>query len=291
MTAIFHLFTHLISDHQQERTYNCKCCCDLSLKATMAHVSGERAPAFTAEELDKLVDGILPQYTLLYGPPDKQHHMAEEKRGAGSHKAQEGETTEGEGTSGTEDEGSSTTERGGDTSDSDSSSDVSSLVVADTSVPTPTTGTAATTPTSTALTAVPQRVSRGRSPRRVGISFAPGTSGPAPVSPAALSEEAIELLRSLTVGQSTNLNAIQGVERHLQQTNAYLEGVHSGVAAQQRAFQALASALMAAIVPVSTLRPPTSNTQTVGKYHLAWHVTPIFTVCMFVFAYVSLRSC
>ncbi|KAJ1200692.1 hypothetical protein NDU88_004513 [Pleurodeles waltl] len=38
----------------------------------MAHVSGERAPVFTAEELEKLVDGVLPQYTLLYGPPDKQ---------------------------------------------------------------------------------------------------------------------------------------------------------------------------------------------------------------------------
>ncbi|KAJ1206959.1 hypothetical protein NDU88_002352 [Pleurodeles waltl] len=50
---------------------HCKCCCDLSLEATMATVSGERAPAFTAEELDKLVDGVLPQYTLLYGPPDK----------------------------------------------------------------------------------------------------------------------------------------------------------------------------------------------------------------------------
>ncbi|KAJ1098510.1 hypothetical protein NDU88_003620 [Pleurodeles waltl] len=32
----------------------------------------ERAPAFTAEELEKLVDGVLPQYTLLYGPPDQQ---------------------------------------------------------------------------------------------------------------------------------------------------------------------------------------------------------------------------
>ncbi|KAJ1100222.1 hypothetical protein NDU88_005309 [Pleurodeles waltl] len=38
----------------------------------MARVSGERAPAFTSEELEKLVDGVLPQYTLLYGPPDKQ---------------------------------------------------------------------------------------------------------------------------------------------------------------------------------------------------------------------------
>ncbi|KAJ1083506.1 hypothetical protein NDU88_003665 [Pleurodeles waltl] len=38
----------------------------------MARVSRERAPAFTSEELERLVDGILPQYPLLYGPPDKQ---------------------------------------------------------------------------------------------------------------------------------------------------------------------------------------------------------------------------
>ncbi|KAJ1118791.1 hypothetical protein NDU88_006978 [Pleurodeles waltl] len=38
----------------------------------MARASGERAPAFSTEELEKLVDGVLPQYTLLYGPPDKQ---------------------------------------------------------------------------------------------------------------------------------------------------------------------------------------------------------------------------
>ncbi|KAJ1153162.1 hypothetical protein NDU88_005924 [Pleurodeles waltl] len=38
----------------------------------MAAASGERAPAFTAQELEKLVDGVPPQYTLLYGPPDQQ---------------------------------------------------------------------------------------------------------------------------------------------------------------------------------------------------------------------------
>ncbi|KAJ1190302.1 hypothetical protein NDU88_007040 [Pleurodeles waltl] len=38
----------------------------------MARVSGERAPAFSTEELEKLMDGVLPQYTLLYCPPDKQ---------------------------------------------------------------------------------------------------------------------------------------------------------------------------------------------------------------------------
>ncbi|KAJ1090493.1 hypothetical protein NDU88_003625 [Pleurodeles waltl] len=45
----------------------------------MAHVSGERAPAFTAEELEKLVDGVLPQYTLLYCPPDKQVRTHQKK--------------------------------------------------------------------------------------------------------------------------------------------------------------------------------------------------------------------
>ncbi|KAJ1165596.1 hypothetical protein NDU88_006017 [Pleurodeles waltl] len=44
---------------------HCKCCCDLCLEETMARVSGETAPAFTSEELEKLVDGVLPQYTLL----------------------------------------------------------------------------------------------------------------------------------------------------------------------------------------------------------------------------------
>ncbi|KAJ1143302.1 hypothetical protein NDU88_009612 [Pleurodeles waltl] len=45
----------------------------------MARASGERAPAFTSEELEKLVDGILPQYTLLYGPPDKQVRAHQKK--------------------------------------------------------------------------------------------------------------------------------------------------------------------------------------------------------------------
>ncbi|KAJ1099674.1 hypothetical protein NDU88_004773 [Pleurodeles waltl] len=38
----------------------------------MAAATGERAPAFTSEELEKLVDGVLPQYALLYDPPDQQ---------------------------------------------------------------------------------------------------------------------------------------------------------------------------------------------------------------------------
>ncbi|KAJ1100374.1 hypothetical protein NDU88_005460 [Pleurodeles waltl] len=48
------------------------CCCDLCLDPAMARVTGERAPAFTSEELERLVDGVLPLYGQLYEPPDQQ---------------------------------------------------------------------------------------------------------------------------------------------------------------------------------------------------------------------------
>ncbi|KAJ1160704.1 hypothetical protein NDU88_001197 [Pleurodeles waltl] len=64
----------------------------------MAAASGERAPAFTAQELEKLVDGVLPQYMLLYCPPDQQvsaHQkrdiwcaIAKEVRTLGAHQRQ-----------------------------------------------------------------------------------------------------------------------------------------------------------------------------------------------------------
>ncbi|KAJ1090700.1 hypothetical protein NDU88_003829 [Pleurodeles waltl] len=179
--------------------------------------------------------------------------------GAASHSNQEAVSTDDEGTSGTEGEGSTTEEAGGDSSNTDTSCDGSSLVVEDTSVTTPATGTATTLRISTSLPAAPQRVAGARSPRRMGISFVPGTSGPAPVSPAALSEEAIELLRSISVGQSTIVNAIQGLAAQMQQSNAFLEGTHTGLAAKQRLIQALASSLTAAIGPVRTVPAPTST--------------------------------
>ncbi|KAJ1173905.1 hypothetical protein NDU88_005729 [Pleurodeles waltl] len=305
---------------------HCMCCSDLCLEPNMARVTVERAPAFTSAELERLVDGVLPQYGLLHGPPDQQvsthqknglwhaiakgsavpgglwqaeHPLSElvggpemlgtegggcptgdglpttkgcpgvgaaidpvyplslspflfchlslcalassgggaealATEGAASHRTHEAESTDGEGTRETEGEGSSTAEPGGDSSDTDTFSDGGSLVVADTSATTPATGTSASPRTSTALPAAPQRAARARSPRRVGISFAPDTSGPAPISPAALSEEAIDLLTSISVGQSTNVNAIQGLAAQMKQTNAFLEGIHTGLAAQQR---------------------------------------------------------
>ncbi|KAJ1143389.1 hypothetical protein NDU88_009698 [Pleurodeles waltl] len=46
----------------------------------MARVTRERAAAFTSAELERLVDRVLPQYRLLYGPPD-QHVSAHQKKG------------------------------------------------------------------------------------------------------------------------------------------------------------------------------------------------------------------
>ncbi|KAJ1107750.1 hypothetical protein NDU88_005139 [Pleurodeles waltl] len=46
---------------------HCKWCCDLCLEPTMGRVTGERAPSFTAAELERLVDGVLPQYRMLLG--------------------------------------------------------------------------------------------------------------------------------------------------------------------------------------------------------------------------------
>ncbi|KAJ1154296.1 hypothetical protein NDU88_007049 [Pleurodeles waltl] len=46
----------------------------------MARVTGERAPAFTSEELERLMDVVLPQYGQLHGPPDQQV-SAHQKKG------------------------------------------------------------------------------------------------------------------------------------------------------------------------------------------------------------------
>ncbi|KAJ1155743.1 hypothetical protein NDU88_008472 [Pleurodeles waltl] len=335
----------------------------------MAAATGERAPAFSSEELEKLVDGVLPQYALLYGLPDQQvsahqkidiwraiakdvralgvhtrrgthcrkrwedicrgsrktaeallgmasqprrgasrtltplmsrilavaypdldgrlrtskqtqgassggGEVASAQEGAASHMAPEGHATDSDMTSETEGEGGSTTGTRGDGSDTDTSSEGSSLAVAATSVPTAETGTAATQRTSSALPAAPRPSARARKARKPAISFAPGTSGPAPVTPAALSEEVIDLLRTIIVGQSTLLNAIQGVEREVHQSNAYLEGLHSGQAAHQRSFNALASALTAAIVPVSSLPLLTPSTQSHSPVPLPIPSTP-----------------
>ncbi|KAJ1137907.1 hypothetical protein NDU88_004303 [Pleurodeles waltl] len=310
---------------------HCMCCCVLTLVPEMARVTGEWAPAFTAEELEKLVDGVLPLYAKLYGqleeqvrrlwqaiakevqtlevynrqsthcrkrwedlrhwsrktaeaqlgkasqqgrgayrtltPPmarilavaypdlDGRIKAAQQPQGASSgegavapvsydarahHGSQEAESTDVKGTSGLEAErstmGEATTTGG---SDSDTSSDDSSLVVVDPTGPTHSFSSPATPHTITALPGAPHRVARARSPRKVGVSFAPGTSSPAPASPAALTEEAIDLLRTISVGQTTIVNAIQGLASQMQKRNAYLEGIHCAMSGLQRSFRLL----------------------------------------------------
>ncbi|KAJ1096814.1 hypothetical protein NDU88_001945 [Pleurodeles waltl] len=46
----------------------------------MARVTGERAPDFTAVELEQLANGVLPQYRMLYEHPDQQV-SAHQKKG------------------------------------------------------------------------------------------------------------------------------------------------------------------------------------------------------------------
>ncbi|KAJ1153834.1 hypothetical protein NDU88_006592 [Pleurodeles waltl] len=224
------------------------------------------------------LDGRLRTSQQTQGASSGGGEVASAQEGAASHMAPEGHATDSDMTSETEGEGGSTTGTRGDGSDTDTSSEGSSLAVAATSVPTDPTATAATQRTSSALPAAPRPSARARKARKPAISFAPGTSGPAPVTPAALSEDVIDLLRTIIVGQSTLLNAIQGVEREVHQSNAYMEGLHSGQAAHQRSFNALASALTAAIVPVSSLPLLTPSTQS----HSPVQYSPLSSAARFV---------
>ncbi|KAJ1091998.1 hypothetical protein NDU88_005112 [Pleurodeles waltl] len=81
------------------------------------------------------LDGCLRASRKTQGASSGGGAVAPEHEGAASHMALEGDTTESEFTSGTEGKGSSMAGTGAETSDTDSSSDGSSLVAAATSVP------------------------------------------------------------------------------------------------------------------------------------------------------------
>ncbi|KAJ1128909.1 hypothetical protein NDU88_007281 [Pleurodeles waltl] len=118
------------------------------------------------------LDGRLRASQQTHGASSGGGAVATEHNRAASHMALEGETTDSEFTSGTEGEWSSTAGTGGDTSDTDLSSDGSSLVVAATSVP----------PASTATKASPRgpggSVESAVTPSKVGKGHKkPGKSG------------------------------------------------------------------------------------------------------------------
>ncbi|KAJ1156605.1 hypothetical protein NDU88_009323 [Pleurodeles waltl] len=50
-------------------------CGGLPLAIDVPHGAGERPPAFTQEELEKLVEGVLPLYGRLYGQPEVSAHQ------------------------------------------------------------------------------------------------------------------------------------------------------------------------------------------------------------------------
>ncbi|KAJ1120687.1 hypothetical protein NDU88_008849 [Pleurodeles waltl] len=110
VTAIFYLFNHSIPDLRQERTYTASAavtCCDLGLEETMALVSGERAPAFTAQELEKLVDGVRAHQKKDIchrqgrpdpgGPPETEHPLPEEMGGHSPLEQEDGGGSTGDG--------------------------------------------------------------------------------------------------------------------------------------------------------------------------------------------------
>ncbi|XP_078529548.1 uncharacterized protein LOC144807763 [Lissotriton helveticus] len=95
--------------------------------------------------------------------------------------------------------------------------------------------------------------------KRGRVTFTPGTAEPAPVPPAALSAESVELLHQLCVGQTALLNAFSDHDKKLGQVVAYMEGIDSNVGGLHRTVQALSStvtsALQQAHTPIPALVP------------------------------------
>lgn len=112
-----------------------------------------------------------------------------------------------EASTGGEDEGSHTEGRPANTpaaSEDQSSSSDDSLVVVDKGKDSSTSES-----TTTPISILPTDPSvRGWSRGRGQLSFVPGTSPPAPVSPAALSAEAVDILRQISVGPTSVLNVL-----------------------------------------------------------------------------------
>ncbi|XP_069094208.1 myb-related transcription factor, partner of profilin-like isoform X4 [Pleurodeles waltl] len=141
----------------------------------------------------------------------------------------EGGSTETEGASGTEGDGAG--EEATTSSESEASISDQPQMMVD---PRPSMG-LTTLSTTRSISTLPSAPSVGQHPasKKAGVSFTPGASS-APVHPAVLSEEAVDLLRGLSVGQTALLCAIQGISQQLTQLVAFLDGIHYAVSAIQR---------------------------------------------------------
>lgn len=114
-------------------------------------------------------------------------------------------------------------------------------------------------PSSSTITTLPVvRVPRVHASRRV--SFVPGTAAPAPVSPAALGAESVDLLRQLVVGQASVLTVLHGHTRLLTQLVSFMEGMSSAISDLRRSVAAMESAPTAARYTQQLLSPPILQT-------------------------------
>ncbi|XP_078501126.1 RAD52 motif-containing protein 1 isoform X1 [Lissotriton helveticus] len=104
------------------------------------------------------------------------------------------------------------------------------------------------------------RVPRVRASPRV--SFVPGTAAPAPVSPAALSAESVDLLRKILVGQTSMLTVLHGHTQIMTQLLSFMEGMSSAMSDLHRSVAAIESSLTAALSTQQHLPPPPSDPST-----------------------------
>ncbi|XP_078533534.1 uncharacterized protein LOC144819573 [Lissotriton helveticus] len=112
-------------------------------------------------------------------------------------------------------------------------------------------------------------------PRKSRVSLPPGTAAPAPVCPAALSVEAVHLLRQLCVGQAALLNAFQDHDKNLAQVVAFMEGFHSYVRGLHRTVQSLSSTVTTAIQQSQAPSPapvPSATTLPVAPHDESVHM-------------------
>ncbi|XP_078542312.1 uncharacterized protein LOC144828051 [Lissotriton helveticus] len=102
---------------------------------------------------------------------------------------------------------------------------------------------------------------RIRVTKRGRVTFTHGTAAPAPVPPAALSAECVELLRQLCVGQTALLNAFSAHDYKIGQVLAFMEGIHSDVGGLHRTLLSLSGTVTSALqhAPFAAQVPVTST--------------------------------
>ncbi|XP_078527931.1 uncharacterized protein LOC144802337 [Lissotriton helveticus] len=100
------------------------------------------------------------------------------------------------------------------------------------------------------------------------VSFVPGTAAPAPVSPAALSAETVDLLRQIAVGQASMLSVLHGHTQLITQVVSFMEGMSSAMSDLRRSVAAIESTLTAAMYTQQHLSPPHPSEPSTSASHI-----------------------